>query len=143
VSAATQASGTRAASAGFSVSARVRSRAEYDRVFTQGRRVADRLLVLHVLAAPTGGARLGLAVSRKVDPRAVGRNRIKRALREQFRRLRATLAAGDYVVVARGAAREAAPAQLRNALFGLLQRCGALPPPTLTGTMPAPPPDDA
>lgn len=125
------------------MSARVRSRAEYDRVFSQGRRVADRLLVLHVLAAPDGGARLGLAVSRKVDPRAVGRNRIKRVLREQFRGLRATLAAGDYVVVARTAARAAPPAQLRSAFRGLLQRCGALPLAVPTGTMPAPPPDDA
>ena len=30
-------------------------------------------------------ARLGLAVSRKVDPRAVGRNRIKRVLRDATR----------------------------------------------------------
>ncbi|PSD31919.1 hypothetical protein C7E12_01740, partial [Stenotrophomonas maltophilia] len=33
-------------------------------------------------------ARLGLAVSRKVDPNAVGRNRIKRVLRDILRQTR-------------------------------------------------------
>ena len=46
-------------------------------------------------------ARLGLAVSRKVDTHAVGRNRIKRVLRDATRHLRAGMAGGDYVVVAR------------------------------------------
>ena len=51
----------------------------------------------------TGGdvPRLGLAVSRKVSPDAVVRNRIKRALREEFRRIRNALPGGDYVLVAR------------------------------------------
>ena len=62
----------------------------------------------HAIDVP---ARLGLAVSRKVDPHAVGRNRIKRALRECFRRLRPQLQGGAYVVVARsGAARADNPA---------------------------------
>lgn len=40
-----------------------------------------------VLARNTGQAtaRLGMAVSRKVDPRAVQRNRLKRVIRESFR----------------------------------------------------------
>src|SRR5690606_24298321 len=61
---------------GYPRAARVRAKAEFARVFEQGRRVAEPMLALHWLAddAP---ARLGMAVSRKVDPRAVGRNRIK------------------------------------------------------------------
>lgn len=131
---------TRAASAGFSVRARVRSKAEFGRVFEQGKRCSHPLLALHVRADtdadPGSEPRLGLAVSRKVDPRAVGRNRIKRALREQFRALRAGLAPGAYVVVVRPAAKQADNAVLRAAFVSLLQRAGALPPPGLTGTMP-------
>ena len=84
-------------------SARVRQRAEFDRVFADGRRNADPLLSLHWLRGDKP-ARLGLAVSRKVDPRAVGRNRIKRVLRAEFRTLRSLLADGDYVLVSRAAA---------------------------------------
>ena len=120
----------------FPRSARVRLRAEYALVFEKGRRSADPLFALHWLAGPQP-PRLGLAVSRKVDPRAVGRNRIKRVLREATRRLRPQLAGGDYVVVARVAARSASNAQLQQAWLKLLQRAGALPHPGGTGTMPA------
>jgi ribonuclease P protein component len=75
-------------------------------------------------------------VSRKVDPHAVGRNRIKRALRDAFRHLRARLPGGAYVVVARSGAAQADGAALREAFERLLQRAGALPPPSPAGTMP-------
>lgn len=121
--------------AGFPRPARVRARAEFDLVFKQGRRVAAPMLALHVLpdAAPP---RLGLAVSRKVDPRAVVRNRIKRCLRDQFRTLRGQLPQGAYVLVARAGAAGATNDALRSAFTELLKRIGALPPPGVTGTMP-------
>ena len=87
----------------------------------------DPLLSLHWLASEAP-ARLGLAVSRKVDPHAVGRNRIKRVLRDQFRKLRAQLPGGDYVLVARVAARKRRQrAACATTFLRLLQRAGALP----------------
>ena len=80
--------------------------------------MADPVLSLHWLPADTP-ARLGLAVSRKVDTRAVGRNRIKRVLREQFRTIRQQMAPGSYVAVARTAAAAADSAQCE-------QRCALL-----------------
>ncbi|MBU8977176.1 MULTISPECIES: ribonuclease P protein component [unclassified Lysobacter] len=128
-------------SARFPRSARVRARSDFDRIFQHGRRVALPVLALHWQASDVP-ARLGLAVSRKVDPHAVGRNRIKRVLRDTFRHLRDQLAAGDYVVVARPAARAASGPELVAAFQGLLQRSGALTPAALPlspapGTMPA------
>ena len=120
----------------FPRSARVRTGAEYKRVFEHARRTADPLLSLH-LHLQGVEPRLGLAVSRKVDKRAVGRNRIKRALRDEFRRLRSQLPPGDYVVVARVGAAKAAPSELRAAFVRSLGRAGALPAPATTGTMPA------
>jgi ribonuclease P protein component len=120
----------------FPRSARVRLRAEYTAVFEQGRRSGDPLLGLHWAPGPQP-PRLGLAVSRKVDPRAVGRNRIKRILRETTRRLRPLLAGGDYVVVARPAAGRAGRAQILDVYLKLLRRAGALPGPATDGTMPA------
>ena len=122
-------------SARFPRQARVRARGEFDAVFKQARRTSDPLLSLHWLPGDAP-ARLGLAVSRKVDPHAVGRNRIKRALREQFRALRMQLALGDYVCVARSPAAKADARTLRAVLVNLLRRAGALPPPDAGGTMP-------
>lgn len=127
-------------SARFPRSARVRARSDFDRIFQHGRRVALPVLALHWQASEIA-PRLGLAVSRKVDPHAVGRNRIKRVLRDTFRKLRVDLAPGDYVIVARPAAARSTGPELAAALRGLLQRCGALPAalplPPAPGTMPA------
>ena len=122
----------------FPATARVRAKSEFDRVFEAGKRTAEPLLALHRLddgAAP----RLGLAVSRKVDPHAVGRNRIKRVLRDMFRHERARLGAGLYVIVARPAAAKTDNPALRAAFLRLLQRAGALPAPAVAGTMPPAP----
>lgn len=120
---------------GFPPAARVRAAAEYGRVFEGGRRHSSPELSLHWLrdAQP---ARLGLAVSRKVDPDAVGRNRIKRQLRDEFRHLRPTLPPGAYVVVARPPAAALSNPALRAAFLALLRRAGALPPADTAGTMP-------
>ena len=122
-------------SAAFPRQARVRARAEFDRVFAHGRRPASPLMALHWHddGAPP---RLGLAVSRKVDRNAVGRNRIKRQLREQFRLLRPARGPGAYVGGARPQAAAATGAALREGLRALLQRAGALPVPAADGTMP-------
>ena len=119
----------------FPRAARVRAKAEFSAVFDRGRRTAEPRMALHWLA-DAAPARLGLAVSRKVDPHAVGRNRIKRSLREAFRHLRGRLPGGAYVVVARSGAAQADGAVLREAFERLLQRAGALPPPPPAGTMP-------
>ena len=118
----------------FPRAARIRASADFGRVFEGGRRTASPVLSLHWLrdAQPP---RLGLAVSRKVDPHAVGRNRIKRNLREQFRQLRGELPDGAYVVVARRPAADLPNAELRAAFVALLQRAGALPPREAPGTM--------
>ncbi len=137
----------------FPRTARVRARNDFDRIFKHGRRVALPVLALHFslddtasatdpaadASARTGVPRLGLAVSRKVDPRAVGRNRIKRAIRDSFRTLRHRLPAGDYVLVARPGAARQTGASLRASFLELLRRAGALPRGDVDGTMRADP----
>lgn len=124
--------------------ARVRVRPEFDAVFARGHRAATPILALHYLADDRA-ARIGFAVSRKVDTRAVIRNRIKRVLRDHFRRQRCGLAGGAFVVVARPpAARASGPeliAAFEQALKQALRRA-ALPPSLANGTMPPafPPP---
>jgi ribonuclease P protein component len=78
---------------------RLRTAAEFDRVFRRGVRLNGALFVL--VAAPNDSEqdRLGLAVSRRVGG-AVIRNRVRRLLRESFRRLeRGTRASADLVIL--------------------------------------------
>jgi ribonuclease P protein component len=61
-------------------------------------------------------ARLGLAISKRVIKTAVGRNRIKRLVRESFRQQQADLQALDIVVLCRNGAVDASNEVLFAAL---------------------------
>lgn len=126
--------------ANFPPSARLRASAEYQAVFKAGRRLSSPHLKLHAhVRADAAVARLGVAVSKKVDKRAVGRNRIKRLARECFRHQRATLPAGDYVLIAQPGAKDLDNPTLREQLLQLLERARSLKPAPAPGTMPASP----
>ena len=87
---------------GFPRSSRLLRKADYESVFKHGYRLSDNgFSVLVRRREDTAGARLGLAISKRTAPRAVDRNRVKRLLRDRFRRSRAGLAAVDLVVLCR------------------------------------------
>jgi ribonuclease P protein component len=113
-----QTDGNRIAAAPFPRSARLIKPAEFERVFERNAHSVDGYF--RVIARPSTGAgsRLGLAVSKKVERRAVGRNRIKRAVREAFRLwcAQAPETALDIVVLARPAAAGSGNAQLFSSL---------------------------
>lgn len=82
-------------------------RGEFSNVFEQGRKFPSRFLVLYVQPNGLNQSRLGLVVSRKVG-NAVARNKVKRRLREIFRKLLTEIEfCCDMVVVARSLAAEA------------------------------------
>jgi ribonuclease P protein component len=72
--------------AGFPKSARVRKRAEFQRIQAGGRRVTTEHFVFVLAATPAEqrGPRLGVTASRKVG-KAIVRNRAKRLVRVAFR----------------------------------------------------------
>lgn len=101
---------------GLSKNRRLRSGNELREISRTGRRIRDSLFSVHTRANRLGHARLGLTVSRRVSTKAVVRNRIKRCVRESFRRTQSRLGALDMVVIAQPGAGKAGPAALRESL---------------------------
>ena len=109
-------------------------------MFGEGTRFPAACFRLHVPAAPCRGgpARLGVTVSKRVDKRAVGRNRIRRQVQRSLPPAAAPLLPpGDYVLLAKPEAAKAdnAAACAPNSCR-LLARARTLKPVPAPGTMP-------
>ena len=91
----------------FRPSHRLRSAADFERVYRNGKRAGDGLFAVNAHANDSGFARLGMSVSTRTVGNAVRRNRVRRIIRELFRLRHATLAPLDFVVTSRPGAREA------------------------------------
>jgi ribonuclease P protein component len=107
--------------------------------FAALRAAAERLSSRHFRAefrvSPTGDARLGMAVSRRVSKRAVVRNRIRRVTREYYRLHRIALPNFDVLLIARTSAAEQSNEVLRTDLETLWRKLAALKESGATGTM--------
>ncbi len=107
----------------FPKSDRVTRREEFLTAQKRGRRIHAQhfVIVLHDRGVD-GAARLGLVTSRKVA-NAVGRNRVRRALRELFRTHREHFPdRTDVVVIAREGAAALATAVIREEILAALAR---------------------
>jgi ribonuclease P protein component len=113
---------------GFGPDARLGSRRDFRRVFTDGKKCVGRRIILWSLS-PAGvpSARLGLSVPAKIG-KAVLRNRLKRLMRECFRLSRARLEPGDLVVYLRPGCRWAGLAEAQRDFMELARQAGVLKP---------------
>lgn len=112
--------------ASFPRAHRVLTKAEFDLVFQSGKSVRARTHRALFRFRDDGETRLGLIVPKKAFARAVDRNRIKRLIRDGFRRQRADLAPVDVVVQVRAEARDAT--LFRSELAHTWTRLGKLEP---------------
>jgi ribonuclease P protein component len=112
----------------YSKQQRLRKRPQF-LALSRARRVSTQHFLF--LWQPNGLAlsRLGITVTRKIAP-SVGRNRVKRLLREAFRRSGAALPTGlDLVVVARRGSPLLSQAQVAQEMALALARLPKSPPP--------------
>lgn len=107
----------------FRPAQRLHQKREFEQVFAAGSRSRSAPF-LAVCKPNSGSARLGLAISKHHAPTAVERNRVKRQIREDFRKRASALSALDCVVCLTASPRTANNKALREALQGLWARVG-------------------
>ena len=91
-------------------------------VYSRGRSIANRLLVMYCVRNGTQENRYGISVSKKVG-NSVVRSHLTRLLRESYRLSEDNIASGyDIVVIARASAKEATYAEIESALLNLLRK---------------------
>lgn len=102
-------------------------RPEDFRAARQGKRWRGTLITLAVRPNGLEHSRYGFALRKRVDKRAVARNRVKRRLREATRLMLPQLADGyDVVISARPGAAEASYQVLEAALRELFRQAGLI-----------------
>ena len=106
----------------FSRNSRLLKPAEFQRVFADARRSADRYFTVLYRDNDTAAPRIGFAVAKKKIPSAVARNRVRRLARESFRVEGRTLGGIDIIILAQNAAASAGNRQLFESLQQHWQR---------------------
>jgi ribonuclease P protein component len=121
--------------AGLPREARIRRAGDFAALRQASGRLGGRCFSVRYRPNGLDHARLGLAISKRVSKRAVERNRIKRLLRESFRRARAQLPPVDLVVMAREAAAGLPGHELLAEIDALWRKLPPLKPTEGTGTI--------
>jgi ribonuclease P protein component len=108
---------------------RLKKPAEYKKVFARPVKSSDTYFTLLAIKNDFDHPRLGLAIAKKNIKKAVHRNMIKRAVRENFRIQQQSLGNIDIVVLARREAVDAPLELLRKSLekhwLRLVSRCAS------------------
>jgi ribonuclease P protein component len=111
--------GAKTPAQGFARRARLLTPAQFDAVYATRLRVVDGCFSINAARNTLGHPRLGLSIGAKAAGDSVERNRVKRQVRESFRKEAGTLPALDLVVGARNGVRTAHNARLRESLEAL------------------------
>ncbi len=113
------------ARATFPRSVRLRGAAQFTGAFQRRFRSENFLLLVRSGGSKQGSARLGIVIGRRQAARAVDRARLRRNIREVFRRRRSDLGQIDVVVRFRGLPATRVDSVIRAELTDLLERSAA------------------
>jgi ribonuclease P protein component len=101
---------------------RLKKTKEFEKVFRKGRKLTGRFVALHYVYNNEDLRRVGVTVSKRVDKKAVTRNRLKRRFREIFRLAKDAFPAGcDLVFRALPKSVNASYGELRNEILSLAE----------------------
>ena len=106
---------------------RLKKRSEFLKLQQSGKKLHTKNFLIVIGETTSSTHRLGVVVSRKVDKRAVVRNKIKRRLREIFRLKRGIFSKGfDIVIIARKNAADCNYREMERQILGTLRKHGYL-----------------
>ncbi|MSR76567.1 MAG: ribonuclease P protein component [Candidatus Ryanbacteria bacterium] len=98
---------------------RLRSSRDIEIVIKRGRRHSTTPLMIWVLQKPKGPFRAAILCSKKVDKRAVVRNKIKRRIREAIRILSTRMPTIDLVVSAKLPIKDITTSDIKNLFYNV------------------------
>jgi len=107
---------------GFSRRHRFAQRGSFGPVLRSPRKIRGRLAVVHVVTGARAVSRLGIALTRRLVPSSLERNRVKRMVRETFRSHEVKDAALDCVVTLRSRFDPATAEELRAEVASLFDQ---------------------
>ncbi len=84
---------------GFTRAERIKKKALFNRIFREGRYFKGIDFSLRILPADINIIRLGISIQKSVFPKAIERNKVKRLIREAFRRNKHSLTKGYDLVI--------------------------------------------
>ena len=95
---------------------------EFRQVYSKGKSMANKLLIIYISNNNTNEVRVGFTVSKKVG-NSVVRSRVKRLMKESFRLSIEKIKKGfDIVFVARATAKNASYKEVDSAMLHLLKK---------------------
>ncbi|MGH1426937.1 MAG: ribonuclease P protein component [Arenicella sp.] len=100
----------------FPKSFRLLKPSEFQTVYKHGQWASNRELSINVVKHSKPSSRLGITVSKKVSKRAVDRNRIKRHIREWYRKNKHRCHNFDIVLTAKPAIQQKTMAEIQLSL---------------------------
>jgi len=110
----------------FPSSSRLLQPVQYRNLFKGGKRISSRGLTLIVKSNGLKGPRLGMTIPKRLVKRAVGRNAIKRRIRESFRLNQHKLDGVDIVVMANSGISKLSIQQLTELIHPLWNKVAKL-----------------
>ena len=107
---------------GFSPEFRLRNKSDFDRVFKNRKKLFNKHFIVYFRPNDLKNARVGIIAAKRNVKLAVARNRIRRAIKEQFRANQQSFPAFDIVVIVQNTAGTATKIELQQCLANLFRR---------------------
>jgi len=105
----------------FSTSSRIRKSEDFRLIYAKGKKIVSDSFTLFILGQGIGQGRLGITVTKKLG-KATARNRVKRILREIFRKNKDRISNLDIVINARAGIRGKTQKQLAEEFLSHISR---------------------